>query len=355
MNIRTIDVRFRALGCAVILGAGITMGVSLAAFDAMAKPTTTIKVATLAPEGSTWMNIMADLDAEVREATGGAVDFKFYPNMVQGDENTVLRKIRTGQLHGGAFTGAGLGEIAPAIRVLELPFLIRDAAEVDAVHAAVDETFTEMLDQKGFVLLGWAEVGPVYLFTNTPVASREDMSGVKMWLWEGDPVAEKLFQTFDIPPIPLSIAHVRTSLQTGMVDGIYSSPYGCIALQWFTRVKYMTDIPVAHATGAFVVSKKAFAKIPPEHQETVKAIARKHLDRLVAATRKENDDALTELRNQGIEIVSPDPTQLAGFQAKAREVWTALAGELYAASLLSRVESAIEAQRSSLGQVATEE
>jgi TRAP-type C4-dicarboxylate transport system substrate-binding protein len=347
--------RLRTLGSALALCAGVAFGVPLASFDALAKPATLLKVATLAPEGSTWMNIMGDLDAEVRQATGDAVGFKFYPSMVQGDENTVLRKIRTGQLHGGAFTGSGLGEIAPAVRVLELPFLIRSAAEVDAVHAAVDETFEATFAEKGFELLGWAEVGPVYLFTNAPVASREDMSGVKMWLWEGDPVAEALFQTFDIPPIPLSIAHVMTSLQTGMVDGIYSSPYGCIALQWFTRVKYMTDIPVAHATGALIVSKSVFEKVPAEHRGTVKTLARKHLDRLVAATRKENDDALVELRKQGIRVVSPDPAQLAGFQTKARDVWSSLTGRLYPPALLADVVSTLETHRASLGQVAAEE
>jgi TRAP-type C4-dicarboxylate transport system substrate-binding protein len=330
----------------------VAMATVLVTVDADAqrkpKPKTLLKMATLAPEGSTWMKTMEAMDTEVREATGNAVGFKFYPNMVQGDENVVLRRIRNGQLHGGGFTGSGLGEIAPSIRALELPFLFRDDTEVDAVHAALDETFSAEMEENGFVLLGWAEVGSVHLFTNEPVRNPEDMKHVKMWLWEGDPVAEAMFETFSIPPIPLSIAHVMTSLQTGMIDGVYSSPYGCIALQWFTRVKYMTNQPVAHATAALVVSKKTFDKLSAEHATTVREISRRYLDELVAQSRSETAEALLELERNGMEFVVPDAVQLDGFRAKARGVWQSLAGKLYSEELLAQIGDVLEQHRSQM-------
>jgi TRAP-type C4-dicarboxylate transport system substrate-binding protein len=310
-----------------------------------AKPKTLLKVATLAPEESTWMRIMRSMDAEVREATGDAVGFKFYPNAVQGDEAVVLRRIRNGQLHGAGVSGAGLGAIAPEVRVLELPFLLESDAEVDRAHAAIDDILEAAIEEKGFILLGWAEVGPIHLFTNTPVRSAPDMSGVKMWLWEGDPVSEAIFEAFRIPPIPLSIAHVMTSLQTGMIDGVYASPYACIALQWFTRISHMMATPMAHATGGVVVSKKAFEKIPSDHQATVRRIAREHLDEIVAATRRENLAALTTLTEQGVTSVAPDPAAMAGFRERAREVWQTLSGDLYPESLLERVVTAVKSER----------
>ncbi len=301
------------------------------------KPKLLIKVATLAPDGSTWMTVMHDMDAEIRSATGNAVGFKFYPNMVQGDELVVLRRIRNGQLHGGGFTGVGLGEIAPATRVLELPFLIQSYEDVDRVHQAIDGELERMMVENSFVLLGWAEVGPVYLFTNEPVRSQEDMASVKMWLWEGDPIAEAMFRIFKIPPIPLSIAHVMTALQTGMIDGVYASPYACIALQWFTRVKYMSNVPVSHATGALVIDKKIFEKIPSEHRTAVRTIARRRLDGLVQSTRRENAEALDAIIANGIEIVTPDSAQLASLREHARLVWDDQVDDLYPRRLLDRV------------------
>lgn len=339
-----------SLTCAA-LAAGFAWSVATAppALAAAAKPAVELKIATLAPDGSTWMRVMTAMDEEVRRETGGTVGFKFYANGAQGDENVVLRRIRNGQIHGAGLTGTGLGAIAPAIRVLELPFLLRGDSEVDAVHGAIDGELEKIFDDKGFVLLGWAEVGPVYVFTNTPVRSPSDLGRVKMWLWEGDPVAESLFRVFAIPPVPLSIAHVMTSLQTGMVDGVYSSPYACVALQWFTRVRYMTDEPMAHATGALVVSKAQFEKIPAEQREKVRGITRRHLDGLVASTRKENAGALEQIQKNGIERVAPDAGQLAGLRDQAKLVWKDLTGKLYSQELLDRVTSTLETHRSAQG------
>jgi TRAP-type C4-dicarboxylate transport system substrate-binding protein len=340
--------RRRALAAFLLGGFGLCWATA-STMAAAGKPAVELKIATLAPDGSTWMQVMDAMDAEVRQATAGGVGFKFYANGAQGDENVVLRRMRNGQLHGAGLSGTGLGDIAPAVRVLELPFLLRGDSEVDAVHGAIDAELTRAFDEKGFVLLGWAEVGPVYVFTNSPVRSPTDLAKVKMWLWEGDPVAESLFKVFSIPPVPLSIAHVMTSLQTGMVDGVYSSPYGCVALQWFTRVKYITDEPMAHATGALIVSKAAFEKIPADQREVVKAIARRHLDGLVTITRKENLDALAAIEKNGIQRVAPDAAQLASLRERAKLVWKDLSGKLYPPELLDQVTKTLDTYRSAQG------
>ena len=118
-----------------------------------------MKPATLAPDGSTWMKIMEELDEKIRTETGGEAGFKIYPGGIQGDESVVLRKVRAGQLHGGGFTGVGLGEIAPALRVLEVPFLFHDIEEVRAVQEELGPRFETMLRDAGWELLGWADVG----------------------------------------------------------------------------------------------------------------------------------------------------------------------------------------------------
>ena len=92
-----------------------------------------IKFATVAPEGSTYLKVLREYADEVEKLTNGEVTFKIYPSQVQGDEKDVLRKIRVGQLHSAGFTGVGLGEILPEIRILELPMLYRNYEEVDYI------------------------------------------------------------------------------------------------------------------------------------------------------------------------------------------------------------------------------
>jgi TRAP-type C4-dicarboxylate transport system substrate-binding protein len=309
------------------------------------KPAHELKVATLAPDGSTWMNIMRELDDAVRAETANRVGFKFYPGGVQGDELDVIKKIRIGQLHGGGFTGLGLGEIAADLRVLELPFLFESPAEVDHVHAQLDPTFEQILADKGFVLLGWAEVGFIYLFADRPVRSPEDLKQIKMWLWEGDPLAASFFSAYGISPIPLAVTDVLTALETKLIHGVYCSPLAAIALQWFTRVKTMTDLRLTHGIGGVVIDRKAWEAIPAADRTVVLDFARKHFRKLVERTRQENDESIAVMKQRGIQIVPPDPARVASFQEIGRRVWRAEAGKLYPQSLLDQVTAAVTAAR----------
>jgi TRAP-type C4-dicarboxylate transport system substrate-binding protein len=306
-----------------------------------AKPTT-LKIATVAPEGSTWMKVMRQIDEEVRAATGDAVRFKIYAGGVQGDEQVVLRKTRTGQLHGGGLTGLGLGLIAPELRVIEVPFLVENDEEVDRVYEAVGPEFEAALQKNGFTLLGWAEVGFVYLFSKQPLASQESLKEAKMWLWEGDELAESFYRAAGVVPVPLAVTDVMTSLQTNLIDAVYCSPLACLALQWFTRVQYYTDVPLTFASGAVVVTNKAFQKIAPEHQEIVHTICRKRFRELVEKTRQQNRESLQEIEKSGVERVSVSPQELQRLHQVGLEVQAEQAGSLYPQDLLDRIEAVLQ-------------
>ncbi|MFN0157197.1 MAG: TRAP transporter substrate-binding protein DctP [Bacteroidota bacterium] len=302
----------------------------------------TIKFASVAPEGSTWLNVMREYDAAIRKESNGRLGFKIYAGGVQGEDKDVLRKIRLGQLHSAGLTGFGLGEIAPKLRILDAPFLFENYDEVDHVYASLDKEFRKALDDNNYVLLGWAEVGFVHILTNTPVRTPSDMNGVKMWMWEGDPIAEATFKSFGITPIPLALTDVLTSLQTGLINGVYTSPLAALVLQWHTRVKYMLDIPLADASGAVIVSKKMFNSMPADLQEILSRNGKKYLTALTKKSREENGKAIDVMKKSGIEIikVTSDKTMQEYRQAgkKARE---SLVGKLYDREFFDRVEMAV--------------
>lgn len=310
-----------------------------------AKADVILKIATLAPEGSTWMQLMHELDTRVQAETGGKVAFKFYAGGVQGDERIVLRKMRSGQLSGGGLTGNGLGVIAPSLRVLEAPFLFDSEDELDAVYAAMGPELERALEQGGHHLIGWAEVGFVHLFTKRPVRTLADLKSIKMWLWEGDPLAEAFFHEAGVTPVPLAITDVYTSLQTGLVEGVYSSPYACVVLQWHTQVKAMSETPITHAMGAVVVTNEAWVKVPADVQPKIRDIANDVFARLKKASREENHAAVDDIRKAGLQIVPIAPADLKifreiGARAAAREE-----GKLYSADLLSRARKIVSDHR----------
>jgi TRAP-type C4-dicarboxylate transport system substrate-binding protein len=278
------------------------------------------------------MNAMA---AEVKEKTGGDVQLKFYSGGVMGDEGDVIRKMKFGQIQGGGFTGRGLGEINPEERVLELPMLFKNDEEVDCVLKKVTPRLAKGFLKKGFVMLGWAEVGHIYIFANKPLNNKKDLQGLKMWMWEGDPLAKAMFEVHDLVPVPLDLPNVLTSMQTGLIDAIYNSPYATVALQWHTRVKYMIDMKLAYGTGALLITKKQFKKLTPKQQKILKEVASKHLGKLTAITRQENKDAMAPIRKAGIKVI--EVKDVDEIEAVSRDVYQSLSGKLYSSGFLKQV------------------
>ena len=306
-----------------------------------------IKFATIAPENSTWTNVMREYDAAIQKESGGRMKFKIYAGGVQGEDKDVLPKIRLGQLQSAGLTGFGLGRIAPKLRILDSPFLFENYDEVDYLYDQLDSELNKSLLDNGFVNLGWAEVGFVYVFTNTPVRSPEDMKGVKMWMWEGDPIAQATFKAFGIEPIPLSVVDVLTSLQTGLINGAYTSPLACIVLQWNTRVKYMMNIPLADASGAVVVAKTMYDKLPPDLQEILLRNGKKYMRELTLKSRKENAEAIETLKKTGVQIIQANsPKALKEYNAAGKKARQSLVGQLYDQAFLDRVEKTIDDYRS---------
>jgi TRAP-type C4-dicarboxylate transport system substrate-binding protein len=307
----------------------------------------TIKFATLAPEGSTWLKVMHEFDSSVREQSGGRLGFKMYAGGVAGDEKDVIRKIRLGQYQAGGFTGVGLGEVAKKVRILDSPFLFKNYDEVDFVVNKFDPEFEQAVQDGGFVLLGWAEVGFVYIYSESPVYSAADLKNMKVWMWEGDPIAQAAFQAIGVSPIPLSVTDVMTSLQTGMINAVYNSPLALIALQWFTRVKYMMGDPLADSQGAVIISKKVFDALPKDLQDILVANGRKYFRQLTLASRAENAKAIQTLKDRGIQVTYPSKEVAATFEATGRKARENLVGKLYPQQFLDQVEAALKSYRQS--------
>jgi TRAP-type C4-dicarboxylate transport system substrate-binding protein len=314
-----------------------------------AKAQTEVKIATLAPDGSTWMKTMHAIDDDVRQRTDNRVGFKFYPGGVQGDEKDVIRKMCIGQVHGAAFTGFGLGAIVPEVRVLELPFMFESLDELDHVRGQTDDYYRNLFQEKGYVLLGWTDVGFVYLFSQKPVKRAADMPGCKWWIWSGDQLAEIFFKAFDITPIPLSAPDVLTSLQTGVVDAVYSSPLACVALQRFTRVKYMSDLPVTHGISAVVVTEKSLKGVSDADLAVLREITVANLADLTTKTRVQNREAIEEIKKEGVQVVTVDDAAAADFAKRGRAAWGEGVGVLYPKELLDRVSGMVAAYRKSHG------
>ncbi len=276
-----------------------------------------IKMATLAPEGSSWMRAFDKLKAEVRKKTNKQIKFKIYPGGVLGDEKDMLRKMYIGQIQGAALSSSGLSVIYQEMDVFKIPFLFQNSEEVDYVVEKMDAFFKMGFEKKGYILLGWSEAGFVRLMSTSPIETLSDLKKAKVWTWEDAPMAKAIFDQAGVSAIPLSVPDVMVGLQTGLVDVVYAPPTGAILLQWFTKTKYLTDVPLIYLSGGIIIKKNVFKKIPSAHQKVILESFQKHMGQLKRVIREENHNAIEVMAKHGVQIVTPSEDQLVEFKKLA--------------------------------------
>lgn len=301
--------------------------------------------ATLAPERSAWDKVFKAFAKEIEKASGGEIEVKIYGGGVQGDETVAVQKMRSGQIDGAAVTAVGLGAISQNVLVLQLPMLFRSYTELDYVRDKMKGQFEKEFADKGFVLLGWGDVGFANTFSNTPIARPSDISQAKIWTWNSDPIAQSLVTAAGGNPIPLGVPDVMPSLETGLIDAFTASPLAAIALRWFSKAKYMTKTPVAMGIGATVISQKSWDRLSPEQQALVRTVADKYHGVLIKKVRKDNDKSVGLLVEQGIQLVEVDEAAKKEWLKLGERVWDELAGKVYSKDILAEVRKHIAAVR----------
>lgn len=304
-----------------------------------------LKIGTLAPEGSMWVKTFRDINRELSQKTGDQVTLRIFPGGILGDEEDMLRKIKVGQIQGGFFSGGGLGIIFKDIKILIIPSLFENYQEVDAVLAKMIPHFEKGIWENGFKILGWAESGFIYLFSKHPIRSAADLRKGKVWIWEDTAIGRAVFKELGVNGIPLGIPDVLVSLQTGMIDTVYASPAAAISMQWFTKVSYMTDVPLSYTVGAVVLHKSAYEKIPQALRSIVEEIFRRHLTLLKESVRKEDQKAIGVLTRQGIKLVTPNEKEVKEMQALSLKGVDSLGEEIFSKKTLAEVKAILRELR----------
>jgi TRAP-type C4-dicarboxylate transport system substrate-binding protein len=286
----------------------------LALLSAMAARAADIKIASVAPDGSHWMQQMRGGADEIKMRTGGRVTLKFYPGGVMGNDAQVLRKIRIGQLQGGAFTAGGLAERYNALNLYGIPLLFRSLDEVDAVRAKLDPKLVAGLEQAGFVSLGFSEGGFANLLSNEPIHTVEQMKRKKVWVPEGDQISFLAMESMGLSPVVLPVTDVLTGLQTGLIEMTFASPVAALVLQWQTRVKYRTDLPVSYSYGIFAIEKGAFNALTPDDQKVVREVMTRVMTGLDRESRDDDKRAAEVLASSGVQTVSVNAADVEGWR-----------------------------------------
>jgi TRAP-type C4-dicarboxylate transport system substrate-binding protein len=312
--------------------------------------TQTLKIATIAPESSSWMQDMRAAAEAIEDHTEGRVKFKFYGGGVQGNDKQVQRKMRTGQLHGGAFTSGGLNQFQADADVFSLPLLFNTLEEARYVRQRLEPEVRRRLEDAGYVNFGLAAAGFAYMMSNKPLQTLSDLDGQKIWIPEGDPAGFAALRALGIAPVVMPVTDVMTGLQTSLLDSVTVPPVGAIVFQWHTRLKFITDVPVAYVYAALLIDQKAFGRIGPEDRQVVREVMEGVYRKFDQNGVRDNAKALQALLDSGLQMVEPRVEEIAQWRGIVTRSHEQLGREgVYDGDLLNRIQRLIDDYRADPG------
>jgi len=261
-----------------------------------------IKLATVVPEGSIWDKNLKQMAEEWKQATGGRVTVTIFGGASQGDEATVLRKMRLDALQAASFTAVGLGSIDAAFNVFDVPFFFESYDELNDVTAKLTPTIAKRLDAKGFVLLNWGHGGWTQLFTKRPVRTLADLKTIKLYTSAGNDRMVQWFKANGFQPRAMAMTDIMTGLTTGMIEGLPTPALAAQLFQWYRQTPYMLDIGLAPVVGASIITKKAWNAIPAADRPKLLESAAGVEKRLQADVPKQDQAAVAELMKRGVTV-----------------------------------------------------
>lgn len=287
---------------------------ALLAAPAAAK--TTVKVATLAPKGSAFHKVLAELADAWKTLSDGEVRLKIYPGGVAGDDAEVIRKIRLGTLHGGLITAGGLREISLASHALQLPLAYESWEEYDYVLDKLRPTLDRIHREAGFEVLVWGDGGWVRLLSKKPIVTPADAGAQKLFVFQGSPTQIELWRKTGFQPVPLPATEITTALQTGLIEAVPTTAQAAVLMRWHDHARHITEARWAPFVGALVVDRKVWETLDAPLREKLSAAARKAGEKLQRISRKTDADSVTEMAARGLTVNPIPPEAMKQWYAK---------------------------------------
>jgi len=289
----------------------------------------TIKLGSLAPAGSPWELGLKRMAAEWERISQGSVTVRVYTGGIAGDEPDMVRKMRIGTLNAALVTVSGLQGIFNGVKTLSYPLLMKNDDELQAVLQDMKPFFTQKLESRGFEPIVWSVGGWVYFFSRYPVVNPDDLRKQKLWVWSGDPDEVQAYQNAGFQTVTVAATDLMTSLQSGMVDALVTSPLLAAANQWFAVASNMSTLRLGPLWGAAIVSTRTWAEVPADLQPRLIDAAQRIFDALAPDLLKQDQDAIEVMKRYGLKVNPITPAASAQWESLLNRTFSGLIGKLY--------------------------
>jgi TRAP-type C4-dicarboxylate transport system substrate-binding protein len=311
---------------------------TLATTPRTASATEVIRIGTLAPAQSPWGHVYRVWAEAVQKRSEGRLELSFFYNASQGDEPTMVAKMKSGQLDGAALTAIGLGKIYEPILALQIPGLFRSWEKLDAGREAVRAELEKGLLDAGFTLGGWGDVGAMHgMSRGFEVRVPTDLRGKKPLTWRGEVIGPVLFQVIGgVTAVPQSAPEVLAALGTGAVDVLSAPALAAEQLQWAPKLDHISEEAIVFAIGGMVFATKRLEALPEDLRAILNDTGKVAAAALSARIRTEDAAAFARLRAK-MTVVKLTDAERDQWAAVFKEVWKRLAQGTFPPALVAKL------------------
>jgi TRAP-type transport system periplasmic protein len=277
-----------------------------------------LRMATAAPDASSWARELHAFTRDVEGATNGQVVLKWYYGGIAGDEQEVMQRIAKTQLDGMA-SAILCARVAPSMKFYNVPGLLQGRDEAEFVTQKLNGTFVAEAQKNGFALLFTSGLGPTMVFTRKPVRTLEDLRAAKLWRWNLDEWGVMATLEMGLPAVAAPLGDASRLYDEGKTDGFTTIPSAALAFQWSTQAKYLTALPVGWVQGCMLVANRAWDRLSLRQRDAVMAAAAKCAHRFDEVGRQQDQQLLGGLfERQGLKTVPLTPSLRAKYLEMAR-------------------------------------
>jgi TRAP-type C4-dicarboxylate transport system substrate-binding protein len=298
----------------------------------------TLRLGTMAPDGTAWARELNAFSREVATRSHGQVRIKWYFGGITGDEPTMGERVRRGQLDGAASGGPLCEALSPSMRVMRVVGLLTTPREAAFVAARLWPIFEGEFHKSGMVALGTSTLGPHILFSRTPIRSLDDLRKQPMWVWDRDDVLRAELASFGAKLVPLPVGDAARAYDEHRIDGFIAPASVALAFQWSAAARYVTDLRLDFITACVTISDRAFDPLPQASRDAIKAAGARLAVRFADIGVQQDAMLLNGLfKKQGVATVPVDPRFSTEFFELARATRDQLDPRLVPRPLLQRV------------------
>jgi len=280
----------------------------------------TLRIATVAPDGTSWARELRSWSRELEAATNGAVRIKVYFGGIAGTEEQVLERIRRDQLD-GAVGSEICTRLAPSLKVARVVGVFQSRDENAYVLGRLKPVLDAEFLRAGFINLGEAGLGPELLFTREPVPDMATLRKLRLWVWASDDELPPQTRAMGLTIVQTTLSEAARAYDERKFDGFITIPAAALAFQWTTQARWLTSLRISFRSACLIVAARAFDALPIEVQREMKASAGK-LNQHVEAQGRREDEALIGglLSRQGLTATAPSERLRSEFYEVARTV-----------------------------------